>query len=401
MKRTEILTAAFIAKKNISKNKKTLLLTTLIIALGFISAIILYGVLKDTGYDLQENFIEMTIGHVVIEPYEDAEHLENYEEILRKIRTIPGTENIATVKKRPLTLQNREGETIRTQVYIVRPEDYKKTSQVDDNIVEGEWLNKGEAGKIVMGCILLKHCNPTEEYKRINLHLGEPVTLFSEEGTSLHVSLQGIYKHTFTDLELIPYITEATAQQIYPDYDETTTDQIIIRLANREQTREVIRQLETLTLNAKIVSWEEKLVGFSSIIDSFSIIGNLSFVIGIIISAISVYIVLYINILHKRTQIGIIKAIGIQSRVVELSYLLLSLFIAVIGTIGGIILTQLMILYFTFNPLHTGIGSLVPQVTFQVFLVVSLAIIFTSALTGYLVSKQITKQNIITAITNG
>ena len=156
-----------------------------------------------------------------------------------------------------------------------------------------------------------------------------------------------------------------------------------------------------MNLNVKISSWKEKSSMYSSIIDSFLIIGNLSFLIGILISAISIYIILYINILNKKTQIGIIKAIGIKSKIVGLSYVFLSLFLGILGSVLGIILTLLMVQYFKFNPIQTGIGELVPVVTEKIFFLVSISIIAVSALSGYLVSKKITKQNIIEAIFHG
>jgi putative ABC transport system permease protein len=122
---------------------------------------------------------------------------------------------------------------------------------------------------------------------------------------------------------------------------------------------------------------------------------------GLLISAISIYVILFINILNKKTQIGIIKAIGIKSKVVALSYIMLSFFLGIIGSILGVGLTLLMVKYFEFNPIHTGVGELVPQVDLEIFLFVGTAIILASVISGYIVSKRITKQNIIEAIFHG
>jgi putative ABC transport system permease protein len=112
-------------------------------------------------------------------------------------------------------------------------------------------------------------------------------------------------------------------------------------------------------------------------------------------------VVLYINILNKRAQIGIIRAIGIRSRVISLSYIYVSLFLGIIGSIFGIILTKALIQFFVFNPIKTGIGPLIPNVSYNVFLVVSISIILASVISGYLVSKKVVKYNIIEAISNG
>ena len=93
MRKNEILTALFIAKKNILKNRKSLFLTIFIISLGFISSIIIWGVLQDTGHDMQENYIETNMGHVILESYEENEKIEN--ELREKIDyLISGIPNI-------------------------------------------------------------------------------------------------------------------------------------------------------------------------------------------------------------------------------------------------------------------------------------------------------------------
>jgi len=401
MKKNEILTALFIVKKNLIKNKSALIFTILIISLGFISSIIIYGVLQDVGYDLQENLIETNMGHIILEPYKNNEKIEDVDSIIKKIKTLPNILGISKINKKTARLYDSKNNYVDTEVYIINPEEFAKVSVINEIISWGSWLNKREKDKIILGCINIDKCNEIKAFDTIDVVVGEKVTVIFNSNPAIELTLQGIYNHRYIDIETISYISENTAIEIFSDYDPTKADQIIIKLPHRDYTKAALDELSNMHINAKISTWKEKSSKFSSVLDSFLIIGDISFFIGLLISAISIYVILYVNILNKKTQIGIIKAIGIKSKVIALSYVMLSFFLGVIGSILGILLTLLMVEYFKYSPIQTGVGELVPQVTPQIFLLVGFAIVLISIISGYLVSKKITKQNIIEAIFHG
>lgn len=401
MNKNEIYTAFFIAKKNIIKNRKSLLLTVLIISLGFISSIIIYGVLRDTSHDIQENFIETTLGHITLEPYSNVDKIENVDNTIKKIRTLPNVVGVASVIKSSARLFDKDMNFVDTELFIVNPRDFQEVSVIPSMIKEGSWLNIGEKNRIVVGCMNIERCNEIKAFDRIDINVGERFLISPQGSEPIELILQGIYDHRFIQVEITSYINQETAREIFKEYDSTKADKIIILLTSRQHTDKIVEELSMMNLRLNIADWKEKSTKYSSIVDSFLVIGDLSFLIGVIISAISIYVVLYINILNKKTQIGIIKALGIKSKVVALSYFILSFFLGIVGSIFGIILTLLMVEYFKFNPIQTGIGDLVPQVSIQIFAVVSIAIISASLASGYLVSKRITKKNIIDSIFHG
>jgi putative ABC transport system permease protein len=401
MKKNEFLTAFFIAKKNIIKNRKALILTIIIISLGFISSITIYGLLDFAGYATEENFIETSMGHIILEPYGDGNKIENVENVIKQIKTLPNIVGVSKITKKAARLYDSNGNYVDTELYVINPEEFSQVSVIDEIISDGAWLSKGDKDKILIGCIYISKCNEIKAFDTIDVSIGEKIRLVSNGYPEKQLTLAGIYDHKFIQEEITAYINEETGKELFPDYDSTKADQIIIRLPAREYRKETVEELSKKNIDAEITDWEEKSSRNSSIIESFLIVGDLSFLIGVIISAISIYIILYINILNKKTQIGIIRAIGIKSKVISFSYVILSFFLGVIGSIVGILLTFLMNEYFKFNPIQTGIGDLVPNVTGKTFLLVSSAIIISSVVSGYIVSKKIAKQNIVEAIFHG
>jgi putative ABC transport system permease protein len=69
------------------------------------------------------------------------------------------------------------------------------------------------------------------------------------------------------------------------------------------------------------------------------------------------FIVIYINVGHRKRQIGILRAIGVNRNVVLTSYLIQALLYAALGIIfGGIILGYIIKPYFDGHPIDLPIG---------------------------------------------
>src|SRR5690606_38618425 len=90
---------------------------------------------------------------------------------------------------------------------------------------------------------------------------------------------------------------------------------------------------------AKVRTAEESIPKFlSDIQQTFGLLGNFIGFIGIIVSSITIFIVIYINALTRRKFIGILKGIGISEEAIEIAYLIQALFYALIGIGLGLLL---------------------------------------------------------------
>ena len=98
---------------------------------------------------------------------------------------------------------------------------------------------------------------------------------------------------------------------------------------------------------------------YRSIISTFEIIGGLIGGTGLIVAAIAMVIIIYINVLSKKRQIGILRAIGIPHSTVLRSYLIQALTYACMGIVLGWLITRLMLQpYFIMNPIDLPLGFL-------------------------------------------
>ena len=87
----------------------------------------------------------------------------------------------------------------------------------------------------------------------------------------------------------------------------------------------------------KIWTFQEKGQGFvNDAIRSFEIINAISTMVSLVIAIVVIFIVIFINTINKRRQIGILKAIGINKKIIIYSYIIQVLIIATCGILLGL-----------------------------------------------------------------
>ena len=114
---------------------------------------------------------------------------------------------------------------------------------------------------------------------------------------------------------------------------------------------------------------------------------------------ITIFIIIYINALTRRRQIGIMKAVGVTEFAVEFSYICQALFYVLFGSVMALGIVFLILKpYIDAHPIDTPFSSIVlvaePMSVFFKFLLVLLVSIFA----GYLPARIIVNTNTLNAI---
>ena len=135
------------------------------------------------------------------------------------------------------------------------------------------------------------------------------------------------------------------------------------------------------------------------IVATFDVLSNVIGFIGLAVAAITVFIVIFINAISRKRQIGILKGIGVQGLAIELSYIFLSLFYALIGIgLGILLLTFVLEPYVAQNPIDFPFSDGVLVAPLTDTLERSLWMILATLLAGYLPARMIVRTNTINAI---
>ena len=118
-----------------------------------------------------------------------------------------------------------------------------------------------------------------------------------------------------------------------------------------------------------------------------------------VVAAITIFIVIFINAITRRKFIGILKGIGISGEAIEISYIFQSLFYASIGSaLGALVLYGVLVPVVAAHPIDFPFsdGILVAPIGSTAIRVALL--VATTIVAGYLPSRMIVRKNTLDSI---
>lgn len=127
---------------------------------------------------------------------------------------------------------------------------------------------------------------------------------------------------------------------------EHTVTRVFVKADPGVTPAQVQAAIEPIRSDVESRSSEDLTASIQDQIDTFSLINNIMRVISLIVAAITVFILTYVELTNRRRQIGIERAIGIRGTAIVLSYVLKSAISALIGIALGIAVYRLAILPF-------------------------------------------------------
>jgi ABC-type lipoprotein release transport system permease subunit len=199
------------------------------------------------------------------------------------------------------------------------------------------------------------------------------------------------------------YMPETELRRLSGQIDRNASE-IAIRLGSNDPA--LADQVKATLVNqglgdyAKIRTFTEALPKFlTDIKNTFSILGTFIGAVGIVVASITIFIIIFINAISRRQQIGILKGIGIDSRVIEVAYVLQAAFYALVGSALGALVTYMILVgYFERNPIDfpfsDGILVAEPMGTLIRFIV----LFFVTLVAGFIPAWIIVKKNTLNSI---
>jgi putative ABC transport system permease protein len=186
------------------------------------------------------------------------------------------------------------------------------------------------------------------------------------------------------------------------DRVDYNANQVAVRLHagyNETEVRDKLRQTDLVELG-KINSFTEDIPKFiADIRQTFDILGLFTGAIGLAVASITIFIVIFINAISRRRQIGILKAVGITKRSIEYAYVTQAAFYALIGSTLGILITHFgLVPYFQENPIDFPFSNASLSISLDDMLFRSGALFVVTLIAGFVPAWMITRQNTLNAI---
>lgn len=409
---TSIKLGTFLAWKQVKGSSiGTTALIVFVMTLTFLNLVVVRGVLVGLIQSSTDLFKEKYAGDIIISTLPKKTYIENSPSNIEIIKNMPWVRVYSARYVETGTVEGTYKERVDyteeaniaggafTGVDVIKEQE---TTDLQSMIISGSYLTPDDTDSILIGANLLKKYLPIEAPGlRLleNVDVGSRVRL-NINGNIKEVTVKGIIKGKGAFDDRIVMIDSVLRPLIgRSDYN---VDEIAIKLKPGSDPLVVKQALLSTGMGdtARVQTTEEALPKFLKDIQStFALLGNAMGSIGLVVASITIFIVIYINAITRRKFIGILKGIGIDSVAIEFSYILQSVFYALMGClIGLVILYGFLVPYIDAHPINFPFsdGILVAEYSntlFRAFLLVLATIV-----AGYIPARIVVKQNTLDAI---
>ncbi|HAS80420.1 MAG: ABC transporter permease protein [Candidatus Nomurabacteria bacterium GW2011_GWE1_32_28] len=408
MNRIDIKTAFFIAYKTIVKgHKSTVALIVFILSLSFFNLMFVSGFLYGFSDGIMKSMIDNATAHIILMPQEvptSKSFIFDQDAVIAEISSIPGV--VGAVRHYQLggTLvydKNNDGnfKYSSAQIIGINQAEEKKIISLNKAIVSGEFPDDLKNDEIVLGANLSGGFGTKQTKDLGGATVGSKLQINYSNGTTRTYTIVGIFSLSMVgSVASTAFISDSEAEKVLGTYNNAS--EILIRVDLEKNTLEqYMARIQGLFPNLKLEKYTTRLSTVGILITAFNLIAVIVSIISIIVSAITIFVMIYINALSKRRQIGILKAIGIKENIIEVSYIFQSIFYSILGIVGGLLVIFLIVIpIMAVKPIAMPFGNAVLVYTSFGITINIVSLIIAGILAGYLPAKIVARENILKSI---
>lgn len=423
---------SFLAQRQIKRgNIWITLLIIAIMTLTFLSLVVIPGILVGLTEGSFEQNREHLTGDLYLTTLPDEETIVNTQDVIQVLERLPEVQEYSVRYTIGATVEagyifrddfTEEAENLSINAYAIDAEKEEATTDISKFLIEGEMLSNDESGYVIIGSTLLaKYSGFADLFEPLtDVEVGKPVKITLQgdalegldrdralldgnrsPGQTSEFIVKGILDSKVGELSSGIFITEKDYRRI-SGQRSLQASEIAIKhdsTVNEDQFKNIALSYG-FDRYAKVRTATEAIPKFlSDVQQTFGLLGNMIGLIGIVVSSITIFIVIYINALTRRKFIGILKGIGISEGAIETAYLLQAVFYAMIGIgLGLLIVYGLLVPFFAANPIDFPFsdGILVARVPETVLRAIILMIV--TMIAGFLPARLIVRQNTLDSI---
>lgn len=388
----------YLAWQYIKRGRRwTLLLTIVLMTVAFVNLIFVPSLFNGIIDGANKQIINTMTGDIYITPTDGSDYINQRDQVLSKLDSIDGVESASAKVLVPgrLKYKNIGGSW---QILAINPDNDKKVSIISQKIISGSYLDVNDTDQILIGRQIAGGSDVEENaFSFKGAKVGEKVTLVFD-GTPKEFTIKGIFNSSFVESDKRAFITENALKEIIPyATDKATT--INIKINQTVNQDKVIEDIKQKDIDGQVYPWQESTGLMKSVSSSFLSINVLLSFTSVLIAAVTIVIIIYVTIINKRKDIGILRAIGIKPYIIVSSYVILSAVYAVIGVIvGTIVFLTILMPYFQTHPFVLPICNAVLVLNWSDFVVRAESIIWISVFAGFVPAVIVTRARMLTAI---
>jgi len=413
-----IYVGSFLALRELKRsNPATTALIVFVMTLTFFNMNLIGGVLIGIAQGVIGSYKQYYSSNVLITPATHKDKIKDTNTVLSVVKSLPTLKAYSVRFTAPAIAEYGYQNKIRSTdlpessaavLTAIDPEKEDSTTHLSQSIVAGSYLNKSDAKGVLIGSSLI------QKYASLRgaaNNIGSQVLKTPDVGSKIRITINGIRQEVIirgvvstngTNIDNRIFMIDTTARELIGNTD-LNANEIAIKLIPKASDLEAKKYLISNLNDSEdllVQSATDALPGgITDVIKTFTILGNIVGGIALIVSAITIFIVIFVNAVTRRKYIGILKGIGISSRAIEFSYILQSLFYAASGIlIAGILSLWLIVPYFELHPINYPLSKGTIVITQNDILLRGFIMIITSIISGFIPAWLVTKQNTLDSI---
>ena len=405
--------AFFIALKDtVRGNRWASALTVMLITITFVNLVIVGGVLVGL---IESSSLANRTRHssdIMLSPLTSKAYIEQTPAILSLILRTKGVVKYSTRYAESATVTagyktqldpKDTPDYARAIVAGIDPVRENDLTGIASKVVEGRFLKPNEFGAIVLGSNLLYKYVPIDSPGLQTLDIkgvGGKVRI-TVGGNNKELTVVGIIKSKVGEIDQRMFMNAAELRPLIHRND-LNVDEIAIKVTDDAAIPLVKAALIKggAATFARIQTWEEAQPKFiQDIKKTFAMLGNIIGSVGVIASSITIFIIVFVSAIVRRKQIGILKAIGINSNAIELAYAMQAVFYGILGITIGMAISFLIIKpYVDLHPINFPFSDGIIATTWPSTIARIVALFAATLFAGYIPAKLIVRKNTIDAI---
>jgi len=402
----------FLAYRQVRRSSfATTALIVFVMTLTFLNLVVVRGVLVGLIQGSTDVYKKYYAGDIIISNLPKKDYIENSANIENIVAGLPWVESYSPryisggkveaeykTKLRETDAANEANGLITG----IDPAKEDATTHLSSKIVAGEYLTPADTDSVLIGANLLKQYTNVEAPGLLLLErvkIGDRVRLTVGENV-LEVTVKG-FVQSKTDVDQRIIMLDSTLRGLI-NRGDYNVDEIAVKLKPNSDVFQVKDAMlkSGVGETARVQTADEALPSFLiDIKNTFGLLGNVVGSIGLVVASITIFIVIFINAITRRKYIGILKGIGISSRVIEIAYILQSIFYAGLGILFGLlILYGFLVPFVTAHPIKFPFSDGILVAELSSTMIRAGLLLMATLIAGFIPARIVVKQNTLDAI---
>jgi len=407
--------ALFVAIKSIRRGQiTTKLVMVFILFLTLLNLTVVGGLLNGITEDVGDNIKKSFTGDIFIEPPSGYDYIKNTNDLFSRLNNYDTIVGYSGRLLKGATLEydykhtsgNKKPPSTGTTLMGINPDAEATTTVLPDKIVEGRFLESNDWDAIVLGSSLVDGYTKGSTGVSDTLgyvSIGDKVRARFSNGNTFEFTVVGVVHTKASTVDQRSFVNYKILRQL-SGLGSNEYSEVAIRTNDQTAVSSLVKYLEDAdahtNYNNDIKEASEAMPkAIADLKKAFALIGNLVGATAVLIGLVTVFVIIFINASSRRRQIGILKAQGIESSALILSYIFQALFYTIIGIIiGTAVLFFFLQGFFEKHPLSLPMADGQLLLGFNYVTMRIIILMVSSLISGFIPAWLIIRQNTLDSI---